>query len=64
MIARLLTGLRLLRCAVWHDLRQRQNAVRCWTCHPPKKHLTPEERFVLTDIGKRAAEEIKRGIPA
>jgi hypothetical protein len=33
-MTRLRTALRLLRCALFHDLRQRQGAWRCLTCHP------------------------------
>lgn len=56
MTARLRLAVRLLRCVLLHDVRQRQGAYRCWRCAPPKHKPEP----LLEEI----REEIKRGAAA
>ena len=41
---RIKLALHLAWCALFHDMRQRQGAWRCWTCSPtrPKKAHDPD----------------------
>ena len=56
MIARLLIGLRLLLFAVWHDLRQRQGAWRCWVCNPIRHHTAQS----VAEYREAVGEEVQR----
>jgi hypothetical protein len=58
-MTRLRTALRLLRCALFHDLRQRQGAWRCWTCHPIRHHTARS----LAEYHEAVAEEARKEAP-
>lgn len=55
MKTRLRLAIRFAYCILFHDVRQRQNALRCWLCHPPARRPDPAVTSLLEGI----AEELR-----